>query len=111
MNERILLALIVVVAILGTVPAIAEAVPYAGLALVVLGLVAGFMGNNKADVHQRTAFYVVAVALPVFSNSLDAIMVVGPWLNAVLDGVATGVQGMAVAFVLMQLKVRIMPAA
>ncbi len=111
MSERILLALIVVVAILGTVPAIAEAAPYAGLALVVLGLVAGFIGSDSADVNQRTAFYVVAVALPVFSDSLDAIAVVGPWVNSVLDGVATGIQGMAVAFVLMQLKVRIMPAA
>ena len=111
MSERILLALIVVVAILGTVPAIAEAVPYAGLALVVLGLVAGFMGSDNADVNQRTVIYVVAVTLPIFSDSLDAIAVVGPWVNSVLDGVATGVQGMAVALVLMQLKARIMPAA
>ena len=110
MPERVLLALIVVIAILGTVPAVAEAVPYAGLALVVLGLVAGFMGGDKADVRERTVIYVVAAGLPIVSDSLDAIAVVGPWVNSVLDGVATGVQGMAVAFVLMQLKTRIMPA-
>ena len=110
MSERILLTLIVVVAILGTIPAVAEAVPYAGLALVILGLVAGVMGESP-DVSQRTAIYVVAVALPLISDSLDAIAVVGPWVNSVLDGVATGIQGMAVALVLMQLKARIMPAA
>ncbi len=110
MSERILTALIVVVAILATIPAVAAAVPYAGLALVILGLVAGVMGES-ADVKERTVIYVVAVALPVFSNSLDAIAVVGPWVNSVLDGVATGVQGMAVGLVLMQLKARIMPAA
>ncbi len=111
MSERVLVALIVVVAILGSVPAVAEAVPYGALALVVLGLVAGVMGGGSADVNERTVIYVVAVALPGFSNSLDAIAVVGPWLNSVLDGVATGVQGMAVGFVLMQLKARIMPGA
>ena len=110
MSERILISLIVVVAILGTIPAVADAVPYVGLALVILGLLAGVMGEST-DVNQRTAIYVAAVALPVFSNSLDAIPVVGVWVNAVLDGVATGIQGMAVAFVLLQLKVRIMPDA
>ena len=110
MSERILISLIVVVAILGTIPAGADAVPYVGLALVILGLLAGVMGESP-DVNQRTAIYVAAVALPVFSNSLDAIPVVGVWVNAVLDGVATGIQGMAVAFVLLQLKVRIMPDA
>ena len=111
MSERILISLIVVVAILGTIPAGADAVPYVGLALVILGLLAGVMGESP-DVNQRTAIYVAAVALlPVFSNSLDAIPVVGVWVKAVLDGVATGIQGMAVAFVLLQLKVRIMPDA
>ncbi len=111
MSERLLIALIVVIAVLGTVPAVAGAVPYMGLALVVLGLVAGVMGGDSADVGERTVIYVVAVALPVFSDSLDVIPVVGSWVNSALDGVATGVQGMAVGFVLMQLKARIMPAA
>ena len=110
MSERILVSLIVVVAILSTIPAVAGAVPYMGLALVILGLAAGVMGESP-DVNQRTVIYVAAVALPVFSNSLDAIEVVGPWANSVLDGVAIGIQGMAVAFVLEQLKARIMPAA
>ena len=46
----------------------------------------------------------MAVALPVFSDSLDVIPVVGAWVNSVLDGVATALQGMAVAYVLMQAK-------
>ena len=99
MSERILSALVVVVAILATIPAVAEAVPYAGLALVILGLVAGVM-DASADVNQRIAVYVLAVALPVFSDSLDVIPVVGAWVNSVLDGVATALQGMAVAYVL-----------
>ena len=53
----------------------------------------------------------VAVALPIFSDSLDVIPVVGAWVNSVLDGVATALQGMAVAYVLMQAKARIMPSA
>ena len=109
MSERILLALIVAVAILGTIPAVADAVPYAGLALVVLGLVAGLMDENS-DVSQRTAIYVVAAVLPGMSDSLDAIAVVGPVVNSVLDGVATGLQGMALGLILMQLKARLMPA-
>ena len=110
MSDRIPVALIVVVAVLGTIPAVAGAVPYLGLALVILGLAAGVMGESP-DVSQRTAIYVAAVALPVFSNSLAAIPVAGLWVNSVLDGVAIGIQGMAVAFVLEQLKVRIMPGA
>ncbi len=52
MSERILSALVVVVAILAIIPAVAEAVLYAGLALVILGLVAGVM-DTSADVTQR----------------------------------------------------------
>ncbi len=110
MSERIFSALVVVVAILATIPAVAEAVPYAGLALVILGLAAGVMDAN-ADLTQRIGVYVVAMALPVFSDSLDVIPVVGAWVNSVLDGVATALQGMAVAYVLMQAKARIMPSA
>ena len=53
----------------------------------------------------------VAVALPIFSDSLDVIPVVGAWVNSVLDGVATALQGMVAAYVLMEVKVRIMPSA
>lgn len=110
MSDRIFVALIVVVAVMWAIPAVAGAVPYLGLALVILGLAAGMMGESP-DVSQRTAIYVVAVGLPAFSNSLDVIPVAGPLVNSVLDGVAIGIQGMAVAFVLEQLKVRIMPGA
>ncbi len=37
---------------------------------------------------------VVAVALPVLSDTLEAIPVVGAWVNSVLDGVAIAVQSM-----------------
>ena len=67
--------------------------------------------DASADVTQRIAVYVLAVALPVFSDSLDVIPVVGAWVNSVLDGAATALQGMAVAYVLMQAKARIMPSA
>lgn len=109
MSERILVTLIVAVAILGAIPAVAQAVPFAGLALVILGLVAGVM-SDSSDAGQRTAIYVLAVALPGIADSLDVIAVVGPWVNSVLDGVAIGIQGMAVAIVVMQLKDRMMPA-
>ncbi len=50
-------------------------------------------------------------ALVVVVAILATIPVVGAWVNSVLDGVATALQGMAVAYILMQAKARIMPSA
>lgn len=108
-SERILMSLLVVVAILATIPQ-AMGVPW-GIALVLLGLVAGGMGGLGVSVAERTLIYILAATLPIFSNSLDVIPTIGPWVNQVLDGIATGVQGMAVAVVVMALYGRIMPGS
>jgi hypothetical protein len=108
MSERILVCLLVVVAILATIPQ-AMFLPW-GIVLVLLGLIAGAMGQS-GDAADRTVIYVAAIALPVFSNSLDVIPTVGPWVNQVLDYVATGIQGMAVAIFVVAIYGRLMPGS
>ena len=108
-SERILMSLLVVVAILATIPQ-AMGVPW-GIALVLLGLVTGGMGTLGGSAAERTLIYVLAVALPGFSDSLDVIPTIGPWVNQVLDGIATGIQGVAVAVIVMALYGRIMPGS
>ena len=49
-----------------------------GIALVLLGLVTGGMGTLGGSAAERTLIYVLAVALPEFSDSLDVIPTIGP---------------------------------
>ena len=106
--ERILVVLLVAVAILASIPQIMFG--SWGIILVVLGLIAGGVGKS-ANTTDRIVIYVAAIALPVFSNSLDVIPTIGPWVNQVLDHFATGVQGMAVAIFLVAIYGRLMPAS
>ena len=108
MSERILVSLLVVVAILAAIPQ-AMFLPW-GIVLVLLGLIAGAMGKS-GDATDRIVIYVAAFALPVFSNSLDVIPTIGPWVNQVLDHLATGIQGMAVAIFVVAIYGRIIPGA
>lgn len=108
--ERILMILIVVAAILTAIPQIPVPGQIWGVILVVLGLVAGLTSPSADDITQRLVVYVIAALLPTISNSLDPIWVVGPWVNSVLDNLATGIQGMAIGLLLMALRGRIMPA-
>ena len=108
MSERILVTLLVVVAIVAAIPQ-AMFAPW-GLVLVVLGLIAGALGNSSNAI-DRILIYVLAIALPAFSDSLNAIPTIGPWVNQVLDNLATGVQGMAVAIVVIAIYGRLMPGA
>jgi len=105
-SERILVGLMVVVAVLGAIPQ-AMFLP-ASLVLVLLGLLNGAL-NKSRNATDRIVIYVAAIALPVFSNSLDAIPTIGPLVNQVLDHLATGVQGMAVAILVVAVYERIMP--
>ena len=68
------------------------------------------MGGYGSDMTQRILIYVVAATLGSISNSLDSIMVIGPWLNAMLDNMQTGIQGIAVAVFMLAMYERIMPA-
>lgn len=107
-SDRILVALLVVVAVVAAIPQLAFA-PW-GIALVVLGLVAGAMGQS-GNVMDRVVIYLAAIALPVFSNSLDVIPVIGPLVNQVLQHLSTGIQGMAVAILVVAIYGRIMPSS
>ena len=112
-SDRILLILIVVVSILAAIPAVASLVPGDttwALILVVLGLVAGGMGGYGSDMTQRILIYVAAAFIGGIANSLDSIMVVGPWLNAVIDNMQIGIRGIAVAVFMLAMYERIMPA-
>ena len=107
-SDRILMILMTAVAILAVIPGV-PAVAFAPLALVGLGLISGFM-NPEDDLLTRLAMIVVAVALPTVANSLDAIPVVGGFVNSILDNVAVGIAGVVVANMLLQIYARLMPA-
>ena len=76
---------------------------HAGLALVVLGLISGFM-NPVADMAGRMAYTVAAVAMPTVANSMDAVPAVGAPLNAIIDNIAVMLAGMVVANFLLAVK-------
>ena len=107
-SDRILMILMTAVAILAVVPAVPGG-EYAALILVGLGLISGFM-NPEDDLLTRLVLIVVAVALPTIANSLDAIPVVGGFVNNILDNVAVAIAGIVVANVLLQIYARLMPA-
>jgi hypothetical protein len=100
--------LMTAVAILAVVPAVPGG-EYAALILVGLGLISGFM-NPEDDLLTRLALIVVAVALPTVANSLDAIPMVGGFVNSILDNVAVAIAGIVVANFLLQIYARLMPA-
>ena len=107
-SDRILMILMTAVAILAVVPAVPGG-EYAALILVGLGLISGFM-NPEDDLLTRLVLIVVAVTLPTIANSLDAIPVVGGFVNSILDNVAVAIAGIVVANVLLQIYGRLMPA-
>ena len=111
--DRIILIAIIAVAVLATIPQIPVDAAIWGLILVVIGIVGGVTANF-GDLMQRLIIYVLAVAIPTFANSLDFIMVVGPFANTLLVHLATGIQGMAVGLLGWGLAGRVMgtiPAA
>ena len=109
-TDRILLTLIAAVSVLATIPQVPVAAEHMSLVLVLLGLIAGCMGGYGADMTQRILIYVIAATLGTLANSMDHIMVVGPWVNALLDNMQVGIQGIAVAVFVLAMWDRIMPA-
>jgi hypothetical protein len=108
-TSRILTILLVVAAILASIPAIS--MQYWHLILVVLGLVAGAMSEDAGQVTQRMVIYLVALALPEIAKSMGAIPEIGDHITRALTHLALGIQGMAVAIFMMALWGRIMPPA
>ena len=88
-SDRILMLLLIIVAVIAAIVDI----PFTGLALLVLGLVSGFL-NPAEEIMERTAYLVAAVLAPAAANNLDLIPAVGSYLNAIIDGIAIGAAGM-----------------
>ena len=78
------------------------------LALVVIGLVHGFMSPVK-DHASQAMIIVAAFAFPTLANNLDAIPAVGAYLNTFVDHLCVGIAGYALATLVMETKSRIMP--
>jgi len=104
-TNQILNVLTLLLAILATF--LPDAFAYWGLALVVVGLVSGFM-NPLGDMTARMAYTVAAVAIPTLANGLDAIPVVGAPINAVIDQFMVAIGAMVIANFLLVVKDQVM---
>ena len=93
-SNQILVILSIVVALAATV--VPDVMPYWPLALIVLGLVNGFM-NPMADAATRVAYTVAAIAIPTLADGLDAIPVAGAYLNSIIDNLMVAVAGAVIA--------------
>ena len=87
----------------------ADAMAYWGLALLVIGLASGFMGE-ALDMGSRVAMMVAAIALPTIANGLDTIPVVGMPLNGIIDNMALVIGGVVIANFILVVKDGVMPA-
>jgi hypothetical protein len=108
MNSDQILNIVGVLAAIGAALA-PDAMAYWGLALLVIGLASGFMGE-ALDMASRMAMTVAAVALPTIADGLDNIPAVGAQLNGIIDNVALVVGGIVIANFLLVLKDKVMPA-
>lgn len=72
-------------------------VPYAAAALVILGLVAGFVG---VDEERRLMVLAMAIALALVSNGLEPIPAIGSHLTAILNNLSGVFDGLAIAVIL-----------
>ncbi|HEY5679855.1 MAG TPA: hypothetical protein VIS55_07305 [Pseudomonadales bacterium] len=79
-------------------------IPYAAAALVILGLVAGFMG---VDEERRLMVLLMAVALAVVADGLGPIPAVGDYLTAILTNLSGVFDGLAIAVILTAIYERI----
>ena len=95
MNSNQILLILSIIAALGA-SVVPDVMPYWPLALIVLGLVNGFM-NPLADAATRMAYTVAAIAIPTLANGLEAIPVAGAFLNTMIDNIMVSVAGLVIA--------------
>ena len=95
MNSNQILLILSIVAAIGA-SVVPDVMPYWPLALIVLGLVNGFM-NPMADAATRVAYTVAAIAIPTLADGLDAIPVAGAYLNSIIDNLMVAVAGAVIA--------------
>ena len=107
MNSDQILNIVGLLAAIGAALA-PEAMAYWGLALLVIGLASGFMGE-ALDMGSRVAMMVAAVALPAIANGLDTIPAVGAQLNGIIDNLALVIGGVVIANFLLVVKDKVMP--
>lgn len=81
------------------------AIPYGGLAMVVLGAALGFMGVDADD---RVLFLVVAVALSTVAGGLGAIPVAGEYVSAILGNLSTIINAGAAVVIVVMTKEKLM---
>ncbi len=98
-QEKNYVIALIALGVLASIPQIPVSADLWATILVIVGVIAGVMVKYE-DVGQRTLIYVVAVAAPMFSDNLDVIPVIGPWVNGLIDNIAVGIAGMAVALFL-----------
>ena len=79
------------------------------LILVLIGLVFGFVAQEKDPV-TGVLVIVTAVALPTIADSLNAIPMIGSYLDTIFTHFAIVIGGHAIANLVLDLKNRIMPA-
>jgi hypothetical protein len=108
-QERIILLAIIALAVLASIPQIPVDAQIWGALLAIVGVVGGVL-VNYGEVVQRMLVYVLSAVIPIFSDCLQPIWVVGPWLDSVLDNLALGVQGVAVGLLVMGLLARVQGA-
>jgi hypothetical protein len=101
-EERIYLIALIVLAVLASIKQVpVDAAIWAGL-LAIVGIIGGVMVSYP-EVTQRLLIYAIAAVLPIIDNTLDAVWVIGPWFNIMLDNMALGIQGLAVGMFVMAL--------
>ncbi|UCG72858.1 MAG: hypothetical protein JSV45_00280 [Chromatiales bacterium] len=71
-------------------------VPYGAFALIILGLVLGFLGIGDSD---RLLFLVMAVALATAANSLDVVPEIGDFLTAILSNASALISAAAIVVI------------
>ena len=103
--NRIFPALAILVAIISAFVAL----EWWPLILLVMGLVFGFVVQQK-DQTQVLTVIVLAVALPIIADSLNAIPMIGAHLDTIFTHLAILIGGHAIANLVLGLKDMIMPA-
>ena len=79
------------------------------LILVLIGLVHGFGGQEKDPVIV-VSVVLAAFAFPTIADNLNAIPMIGAYLNTIIDQFAIAIGGYAIAPLALDMKNRIMPA-
>ncbi len=78
-------------------------IPYAAVAIAILGLITGAMVEEA----ERTWVLIVAIALATVANTLDAIPGIGPYLTAILTNLAALAGAAVVAVIVRKIYERI----